>query len=135
MDAILTNICFCEDERTAAAHDVVAGIAARMEFIGDGLYRTCFRMDDGRVLKFPLSESGEFCNDGEASWKHPTYASGEYHEEQGFICVIQEYITPLTPTEIKSKFGKIPDWVSGIDCMQVGVDGKGTLKAYDFVHP
>jgi hypothetical protein len=122
---------FCKPERNKLAFEILQELAIKYECIGFGKDRICFRMKGGYILKFPRHETGEYCNDGEASWKDETFAKGRYVEYKGFVCVIQEPLDITGPFLDKSK---LPDWVYGIDCCQVGYSRDGTLKAYDFVH-
>lgn len=108
---------------------------AKYRFLDQGTYRAVFRMNGDHVLKIPLNEAGVYCNDGEGSIKDEIYARGRWIELDGLVCVIQEYVEDASLREIRLKLGSIPDWVSGIDCAQVGFTKGGILKAYDFVHP
>ncbi len=115
---------------------VLAELLTKYEYVGHGLYRVALRMKGGYILKFPLSEDGEFCNDGEGSWRHETFAKGRYVEYRGFVCVVQEPIEVLSPADIEARLGaNLPDWTYSVDCCQVGFARDGSLKAYDFVHP
>lgn len=126
---------FCEEDRNQAAQRLLAKLAGKYGYLASGLYRAVFKMRGDRVLKVPLNEAGEFCNDGEGSVIDETCARGRWLEIDGFVCVIQEYVDDVSLSTIRARLGHIPDWVTGVDCAQVGFTRSGHLKAYDFVHP
>lgn len=126
---------FGDRNRQRKARLLFARLVRKYQFISFGTYRVVFKMNGDRVLKVPLNESGEFCNDGEGSIIHSTCATGRWIEIDGFVCVIQEYIEDAPFSVIKQRLGAVPDWVSGVDGGQVGFNKAGILKAYDFVHP
>lgn len=129
------QFCFVNRKRNREAISLFEKLQTKYEFIGCGTYRTVFRTRGNFVLKIPLNESGEFCNDGEGSMSGKELAKGRWMNVDGFICVMQEFIKDASLPEIKQHFGKIPFWVAAIDSSQVGFNAKGVLKAYDFVHP
>ena len=135
LPVVLRGLKFNDPERNEAATVSITALATKYKILGSGLWRIVFLMDENRVLKFPTSDGGEMCNDGEASISHENYAEGQHLNHDGFICVIQEYVKPLSIVSLKQIYGKIPDWCYGIDCVQVGLNRNGELKAYDFVHP
>jgi hypothetical protein len=126
---------FCEEGRNQVAQRLFTTLASKYDYLSSGLYRAVFKMRGDRVLKIPLNEAGEFCNDGEGSIIHDTCARGKWLEIDGFVCVMQEYVEDASLSAIKARFGRIPDWVAGVDSAQVGFTRSGQLKAYDFVHP
>lgn len=134
-NSLATQFSFCAENRNQAAQRLLARLDRKYSHIGSGLYRAVFKMRGNRVLKIPLNEAGEFCNDGEASIIDRNCARGRWVEIEGFVCVIQEYVEDASLAAIRMRLGRIPDWVSGIDCAQVGFTRSGRLKAYDFVHP
>lgn len=130
-----TYINFCDEERERAAIEAARYLAERYTYVGIGLYRIVFKVGH-HMFKFPLSEGGEYCNDGEGSIRHETLAKGRYVTWRGFTCVMQETLRMPTNNEF-AHINRSPkyNWVCGIDSQQVGYDGRGNLKAYDFVHP
>jgi hypothetical protein len=128
-------VSFSDDIRAAHAIRIIEDLSKRFEPLGFGNYRIVFKLRGDHVLKFPLNEAGEFCNDGEASWKDDYLAAGRYLELGGFVCVVQECVQDATFDVIREILGEVPDWVCSIDCGQVGFNRSGQLKAYDFVHP
>lgn len=127
---------FADKEVEDDALKILAYLFSKYEYVGIGLYRVVFKMKGNLVFKFPLSASGEYCNDGEGSWFGEELAKGRLHYIKGFTCLFQEYVREVSNQEIKEVLGEVPDWVSGIDCGQVGFAKDGTtLKAFDFVHP
>lgn len=46
--------------------------------------------------------------------------------------VFTEKVDDMSFADIKKMFGRVPDWVSSVDCGQVGVNRKGKLVAYDY---
>jgi len=79
------------------------------------------------VIKFPLNMAGLLDNSHEARYKDETTAKGRKVMLGDFLCVMQERLE--YPTE---RLVNPPSWVYSVDCMQVGFDKKGNLKAYDF---
>lgn len=132
MTNLKTLICFDEPQRTKEAIKIATDLMSRYEMIGFGKDRIAFKMRGGYIFKFPRHETGEYCNDGEGSWKDETFATSRYVEYKGFVCVMQEALDIKAPFE-KPDY-KLPDWTMSIDCCQVGFDKRGNLKAYDFVH-
>lgn len=126
---------FCDEDRNKAAQRLLAKLAGKYDYLSSGHYRAVFKMRGDRVLKVPLSEAGEFCNDGEGSIIDDTCARGKWLQIDGFICVMQEYVEDASLSAIRSRLGRLPDWVAGVDSAQVGFTRSGQLKAYDFVHP
>lgn len=131
----LSHFAFVNPKRNEEAFTLFKRLSEKYDFLGCGTYRAVFKMRGDLVLKIPLNEAGEFCNDGEGSIRGEELAKGRWLEIDGFICVIQERITEASLKDIKSVFGRIPDWVAAIDSSQVGFNKAGLLKAYDFVHP
>jgi hypothetical protein len=110
-------------------------MASKYGYLSSGTYRAVFKMRGDHVLKIPLNEAGEFCNDGEGSIIDETCARGKWLEIDGFVCVMQEYVEDASLSAIKARLGRLPDWIAGVDSAQVGFTRSGQLKAYDFVHP
>jgi hypothetical protein len=131
----LGAMSFCDEKRHKIALAAIHRLYEKYDYVGCGLYRAVFKMNGNHVLKFPLSESGEFCNDGEGSHIAPWLARGRWIQIDGLVCVVQEWVDDADLGTIKSRLGHVPDWVGGIDCAQVGFTRDGILKAYDFVHP
>jgi hypothetical protein len=129
------HLDFIKPHDQKAARLLLDWAFTKYRFLDQGNYRAVFKMRGDYVLKIPLNEAGVYCNDGEGSIKDEIYARGRWIELNGLVCVIQEYVEDASLSDIRSRFGSIPDWVSGIDCAQVGFTRSGALKAYDFVHP
>lgn len=79
------------------------------------------------VIKFPLNIAGLIDNGHEARYNDETTAKGRKIMLGDFVCVMQERLTYP-----ESRLVNPPSWVYSVDCMQVGYDKKGRLKAYDF---
>lgn len=79
------------------------------------------------VIKFPLNFEGLLDNSHESRYQDETTAKGKKFMLGDFLCVVQERLE--YPTE---RLVNPPSWVYSVDCMQVGFDKKGILKAYDF---
>lgn len=90
------------------------------------------------VFKVPISPDGFRYNDAEASLVSTDFVDAENLANtklrffQDIPVLVMENIDPADIQEIKSYFGKIPDWVYAIDMAQVGFSKNGTLKAYDY---
>lgn len=121
--------------RNVHAAKVLKRLHRKYEYLGSGLYRVAYKVGK-HVLKFPLNEDGEFCNDGEAYYRDKTYARGRYVVIDGFVCVMQEQLFHIPFPEIR-ELAKTDeyDWINWVDGFQVGRDAQGNVKAYDFVHP
>lgn len=126
---------FCDENSNQAAKRLLTRLASKYAYLSSGNYRAVFKMRGDRVLKVPLNEAGVFCNDCEASILDETCARGKWLEIDGLVCVMQEYVEDASFADIRARLGRIPDWVAGVDCAQVGFNRAGQLKAYDFVHP
>nr|DAF93523.1 MAG TPA: hypothetical protein [Myoviridae sp. ctshb19] len=97
-------------------------------------------MDSGRnrivfstgrfVLKFPRSLNGEADNNHEGCVQGPTKARSRCIEFMGFACVMQERLQRIYQDVKRPK--ELPKWTDSVDCMQVGYDRQGRLKAYDY---
>lgn len=90
-----------------------------------GRNRACF-YSKHCVIKFPLNMNGVIDNKWEASYKDSTCAKGKIVIFKGVELLIQEKLS------YPKNFKNLPDWVDFVDCMQVGYDKRGNLKAYDF---
>lgn len=122
---------FIDEHRTKEANLLLARLTEKYGKSRIGTTRSCF-FSKHFVLKFPINDRGEFCNDWEGSVSADYLAKGRWLEIEGFICVMQER---LVEADWKDKtYADFPDWVGSIDCGQVGYDSKGNLKAFDFAH-
>lgn len=131
----LAAMSFCDPGRYDIALAAIHRLNEKYDYVGCGIYRAVFKMNGNFVLKFPLSEAGEFCNDGEGSTSAPWLAKGRWIQIDDLVCVVQEWVEDASLSAIKSRLGHIPDWVASVDSAQVGFTRDGVLKAYDFVHP
>ncbi len=129
------DFSFVNRKRNKEAIALFDRLAGKYEYVGSGTYRAVFKLRGDFVLKIPLNEGGEYCNDGEGSFRAKELAKGRWLNVDGFICVIQERIAEASLRDIKTVFGRIPEWVAAIDSSQVGFNKMGQLKAFDFVHP
>lgn len=120
---------FIDKHRTAAAEAQLVRLTKKYGEPKIGTTRACF-MSKRYVLKFPINDRGEFCNDWEGSVSADYLARGRWLEIDGFICVMQERLVEADWDG--KKYSDFPDWVGSVDCGQVGYDRKGVLKAYDF---
>lgn len=86
------------------------------------------------VFKLPMSEEGAYQNEEEC-----TLLSDDYWQfaktklidaDSALICM--ERADHASYNTIIERLGHLPDFVSGIDCSQVGFNRKGQLVAYDF---
>lgn len=113
--------------------------------IGSGNTRVVWNTKKGHVIKVPRNSDGSFDNSDEARYSrnHKNKNKNIQKSDENlaltrsfivndFVIIISEYIEHLSFNDIKSHFNFIPDWVYSIDCMQVGLDKNGFLKAYDF---
>lgn len=100
--------------------------------IGVGRNRCVFR-DGDNVVKVPLNEYGVTDNEHEACYGE-SYLKGylkyarchRVDEPSGLPIVIMEYVKPASYKK------SMPDWVSYVDCQQVGYNKDGELVAYDY---
>lgn len=98
-----------------------------------GRTRVVFFLEDGAVVKVPFTEEGIAAN---------RYEADVFNEEDPFIKMAKcnlEKVTENSPEILRmEKVTPIlywdkpaPDWVSFVDCQQVGINSKGDLVAYD----
>lgn len=107
--------------------------------IGSGLTRVTWNTHKGHVIKLPRCEKGSMDNEWESSismvqdkLEDEGYAKTKSSLFNDYVVIMAEFITEATLDDVKNKFGIIPDWIYSIDCIQVGFNKKGYLKAYDF---
>lgn len=111
---------------------------ADAEFIGFGSTRICFLNRAGRVIKIPFRRFGY---DASLLEVH-TYENFMSKPEEGwtptaecwFVKVdgIDVWLLSMERIQTFSRRGKVlPDWVSTVDCGQVGYNSVGELVAYD----
>ena len=112
---------------------------AEAEFIGFGGTRICFADDSGRVIKIPFRREGYSASSREVD----TYENFSTHPDAGWTPMAECFFTKIDGINIwllsmervrmfGSRRGKtLPDWVSTVDCFQVGYNSDGVLVAYD----
>lgn len=131
---------FYDAAMTANAERILVKLAKRFGTPNCGRNRAVFHLKNN-VLKFPLNPAGESDNDWEASCSSEHYAKGRHFNIDGFICVVQEKLTPIELAFPDDELGRaqfldclnnLPTWTHYIDNQQVGYSKKGELKAYDF---
>lgn len=117
-------------EARARADVVIARLVAKYGHPLDfGRNRVVFA-NDRIVVKFPRNCNGEADNCWEGSCRGPTKARGKRIELDGFICVMQERVQRIYADVPRPDV--LPKWADFIDCLQVGFDRQGRLRAYDF---
>lgn len=94
---------------------------------------------DEYVIKVPNSLDGFRANDWEGSVStncfdntDTQYAKAELIEIDDIPLVKMEYVKYASEKDILERLGFYPDWVSSIDCGQVGFNKDGLLVAFDF---
>lgn len=120
---------FIDQHRNELAQQQLNRLFAKYGEPKIGITRACF-LSKHYVLKFPINDRGERCNDWEGSCSGSYLARGRWLEIGGFICVMQERLVEVDWKN--NTYANFPDWVGSIDCGQVGYDKHGVLKAYDF---
>jgi hypothetical protein len=119
----------------AELNEILAGVHywANKEYgepIGSGLYRIVYDAGD-EVCKIPKSFYTIGMNYSE-EYKYQRY------QKEGILAkcyIIHKNDFPLLYMEkviLATDFKNLPDWVGGIDCMQVGYTKEGVLVAYDY---
>ena len=94
------------------------------------------------VVKLPWTFDGIADNDWEGSVSNDPdepysdwqvqYARTRIHYEGEIPVVFMERVRPLLGKDIVARFGYEPEWVSSVDCGQVGLNRAGRLVAYDY---
>lgn len=92
---------------------------------------------DRYVVKLPRCENGVADNDWEGSISdgpdpYVRHARTRMSYYKGIPIVFMERVTYATPTSLRERYGKEPDWVSSVDCGQVGWNRGGKLVAFDY---
>ena len=138
----------CEEELLPGLRNFIQDFP----FINSGNSRAVFRKNQDWVIKYPLSLKGILDNRREALFqKNYSFPLAKAHFElvNGIQVLIMEFIEELEivrpssfpdsnwaeHTKLKDSKGNIldiPEWVHNVDCMQVGLDKKGRLVAFDF---
>lgn len=107
-------------------------------FLGSGRHRAVFLLKSkNSVIKIPLNEDGVVANAQEyrnylaskTSNGHIIYVARcrpFYH------CLLMEYVNPIDKTKI---IPTLPDWAYWVDNLQVGLNKKNKLVAYDHTEP
>lgn len=99
--------------------------------IGSGRNRVVFDRKDGTVVKIPKNWDGESDNNREANWSSDEVPLAQCHSESvgsgdsEMTVLVMEKVTPV------QGFKGLPDWVSWVDCQQVGYTKDERLVAYD----
>lgn len=99
--------------------------------------RVVFNTGDGYVIKVPITEEGvqaciyevQFSNqeDPYVPVAHTEFVQ-EHPVASDLVVVKMEEVTPVYS---ELSYGTFPDWVSQVDCEQVGINRAGKLVAYD----
>lgn len=89
------------------------------------------------VVKLPITEFGVADNDWEGSisdgpdpYVHHARTRMAYHN--GIPILFMERVQYATIAKMVKLYGTEPDWVSSVDCGQVGWNGRGKLVAFDY---
>jgi hypothetical protein len=106
-----------------------------------GRNRIAFEFDT-YVVKLPITLNGIADNDWEGSVSNDPdaepnvwqvqYARTRLYYKGEIPVLFMEKVNYTTREELIDRFGKEPEWVSCVDCGQVGFNKGGKLVAYDY---
>lgn len=125
---------------TRIRESLTTRLIGRAEDVVEGRNRRVFLMR-GYVIKVPLNYEGIDDNLHEGKQRRPAGPLGEYEtiyartrlvHHHDIPVLLMERVTHATSAALDAYFGKIPSWVYGIDCCQVGFTKDGRLVAYDY---
>jgi hypothetical protein len=105
-----------------------------LEFIGEGRNRKVYRHKN-YVIKIPINEYGDLDNLRESlEYKRNREKNGKSWDILGRCKLLKNGYLLMEYIElVDNPYSKdMPEWVSFIDCGQVGYDKRGRLKAYDY---
>ena len=122
------------------AKEALNGLFHKYKFLGAGNNRAVFQLKN-YVLKFPICDKGKADNIHEAKYSGINIPNKDYLVQtpkarlinyEGFDCLLMEYVSQEKGMDIVTKLDKVPPWIHGVDCMQVGYTRSGRLVAYDY---
>lgn len=116
---------------------LIARFQRRARSVMLGTNRITFMMGK-YVVKLPRNLNGVADNDWEGSVRHsphpemPKYARTRLIYVGEIPVLFMEHVERWSYPQLEAKLGKVPAWVDGIDCQQVGYNRHGQLVAYDY---
>jgi hypothetical protein len=102
---------------------------SQLKFIGEGRNRICY-LHKGYVIKLPKNIEGLFDN----SYESRSFLIKDYPKARCKLLkqsiLVMEYVRDYYDCGLESS--NLPDWAGFVDCMQVGLNKKNELVAYDY---